>query len=33
MMREAGLFDASNQPKLDALLPLVALGTVADVSN
>ncbi|ESS14668.1 MAG: single-stranded-DNA-specific exonuclease RecJ [Burkholderiales bacterium] len=31
VMREAGLFDASNQPKLDALLPLVALGTVADV--
>jgi single-stranded-DNA-specific exonuclease len=31
MLREAGHFDASNQPKLDSLLPLVALGTVADV--
>ncbi|RFO98210.1 single-stranded-DNA-specific exonuclease RecJ [Rhodoferax lacus] len=30
-LRNRGLFDASNQPKLDALLPLVALGTVADV--
>ncbi len=30
-LRQRGLFDASNQPKLDALLPLVALGTVADV--
>jgi single-stranded-DNA-specific exonuclease len=26
-----GIFDAGHQPKLDALLPLVALGTVADV--
>ena len=25
------MFDAASQPKLDALLPLVALGTVADV--
>ncbi len=30
-LRERGVFDAANQPKLDALLPLVALGTVADV--
>ncbi|TXT35930.1 MAG: single-stranded-DNA-specific exonuclease [Comamonadaceae bacterium] len=30
-LRQRGVFDASNQPKLDALLPLVALGTVADV--
>ena len=30
-LRQRGLFDAANQPKLDALLPLVALGTVADV--
>jgi single-stranded-DNA-specific exonuclease len=30
-LRERGAFDASNQPKLDSLLPLVALGTVADV--
>jgi single-stranded-DNA-specific exonuclease len=30
-LRARGVFDASNQPKLDALLPLVALGTVADV--
>jgi single-stranded-DNA-specific exonuclease len=30
-LRQRGLFDAGNQPKLDALLPLVALGTVADV--
>jgi single-stranded-DNA-specific exonuclease len=30
-LRERGLFDARNQPKLDTLLPLVALGTVADV--
>ncbi len=30
-LRERGLFEASNQPKLDTLLPLVALGTVADV--
>ena len=30
-LRERGVFDAGTQPKLDALLPLVALGTVADV--
>lgn len=30
-LRARGLFDAASQPKLDALLPLVALGTVADV--
>ena len=30
-LRTRGQFDAASQPKLDALLPLVALGTVADV--
>lgn len=30
-LRQRGVFDAATQPKLDALLPLVALGTVADV--
>ncbi|WP_431276887.1 single-stranded-DNA-specific exonuclease RecJ [Variovorax ureilyticus] len=30
-LRERGVFDKAQQPKLDALLPLVALGTVADV--
>jgi single-stranded-DNA-specific exonuclease len=30
-LRRRGVFDAANQPKLDALLDLVALGTVADV--
>lgn len=30
-LRARGVFDAGNQPKLDTLLPLVALGTVADV--
>jgi single-stranded-DNA-specific exonuclease len=30
-LRERGVFTAETQPKLDALLPLVALGTVADV--
>ena len=30
-LRLRGAFDSSQQPKLDALLPLVALGTVADV--
>jgi single-stranded-DNA-specific exonuclease len=30
-LRARGAFDAAMQPKLDALLPLVALGTVADV--
>ncbi|GAA4427718.1 single-stranded-DNA-specific exonuclease RecJ [Acidovorax lacteus] len=30
-LRERGQFGAAAQPRLDALLPLVALGTVADV--
>ena len=30
-LRQRGVFSATDQPKLDALLPLVALGTVADV--
>jgi single-stranded-DNA-specific exonuclease len=30
-LRRRGVFDAANQPKLDNLLDLVALGTVADV--
>ncbi|MBX3655103.1 MAG: single-stranded-DNA-specific exonuclease RecJ [Ramlibacter sp.] len=30
-LRERGAFTAASQPRLDALLPLVALGTVADV--
>ena len=30
-LRRRGAFDAASQPKLDSLLPLVALGTVADV--
>ncbi|RZI71887.1 MAG: single-stranded-DNA-specific exonuclease RecJ [Variovorax sp.] len=30
-LRVRGAFDAASQPKLDVLLPLVALGTVADV--
>ena len=30
-LRTRGAFTQANQPKLDALLPLVALGTVADV--
>ena len=30
-MRARGVFDLASQPKLDVLLPLVALGTVADV--
>ncbi|QJC57412.1 Single-stranded-DNA-specific exonuclease RecJ [Polaromonas vacuolata] len=30
-LRERGVFTPQNQPKLDSLLPLVALGTVADV--
>jgi single-stranded-DNA-specific exonuclease len=30
-LRRRGVFDAQTQPKLDALLDLVALGTVADV--
>lgn len=31
LLRANGVFDASNQPRLDRLLPLIALGTVADV--
>ncbi|MFZ9543606.1 MAG: single-stranded-DNA-specific exonuclease RecJ [Hylemonella sp.] len=30
-LRQRGLYSTENQPKLDTLLPLVALGTVADV--
>ena len=30
-LRERGVFTAQHQPRIDALLPLVALGTVADV--
>ncbi len=30
-LRQRGMFTIDQQPKLDALLPLVALGTVADV--
>lgn len=30
-LRARGVFSAASQPKLDVLLPLVALGTVADV--
>ncbi|RRD57499.1 single-stranded-DNA-specific exonuclease RecJ [Comamonadaceae bacterium OH2545_COT-014] len=30
-LRARGAFDAATQPRLDSLLPLVALGTVADV--
>jgi single-stranded-DNA-specific exonuclease len=30
-LRRRGVFDAANQPRLDTLLDLVALGTVADV--
>jgi single-stranded-DNA-specific exonuclease len=30
-LRNRGVFEAATQPKLDVLLPLVALGTVADV--
>lgn len=30
-LRQRGVFDAQSQPKLDSLLDLVALGTVADV--
>lgn len=30
-MRQRGVFSAANQPRLDSLLDLVALGTVADV--
>ncbi len=31
VLRERGVFDATTQPRLDRLLDLVALGTVADV--
>ena len=30
-LRERGVFTTANQPRIDVLLPLVALGTVADV--
>ncbi|MGC4366430.1 single-stranded-DNA-specific exonuclease RecJ [Hydrogenophaga sp. R2] len=30
-LRRRGVFDAASQPRIDTLLPLVALGTVADV--
>ncbi|MEW6695623.1 MAG: single-stranded-DNA-specific exonuclease RecJ [Pseudomonadota bacterium] len=30
-LRRRGVFDGASQPRLDGLLPLVALGTVADV--
>lgn len=30
-LRARGVFDAQSQPRIDTLLPLVALGTVADV--
>jgi single-stranded-DNA-specific exonuclease len=30
-LRQRGRFEAANQPRIDALLDLVALGTVADV--
>jgi single-stranded DNA-specific DHH superfamily exonuclease len=30
-LRSRGAFSSEQQPKLDSLLPLVALGTVADV--
>jgi single-stranded-DNA-specific exonuclease len=30
-LRKRGIFDQATQPKLDVLLPIVALGTVADV--
>ena len=30
-LRQRGRFDATSQPRLDVLLPLVALGTIADV--
>jgi single-stranded-DNA-specific exonuclease len=33
LLRERGVFDAATQPRLDALLDLVALGTVADVAR
>ena len=33
LLRERGAFEGREQPRLDALLPLVALGTVADVAR
>jgi single-stranded-DNA-specific exonuclease len=33
LLRTRGAFDAATQPRLDALLDLVALGTVADVAR
>ena len=33
LMREEGFFTKDNQPRLEKLLDLVALGTVADVAN
>ena len=33
VLRERGVFTPANQPRLDALLDLVALGTVADVGR
>ena len=32
-LRQRGAFDASNQPRIDGLLDLVALGTIADVGR
>lgn len=32
-LRQRGVFDASNQPRIDVLLDLVALGTIADVGR
>ncbi|TAK96283.1 MAG: single-stranded-DNA-specific exonuclease RecJ [Aquabacterium sp.] len=32
-LRQRGVFDASNQPRIDNLLDLVALGTIADVGR
>ncbi|MBC7701376.1 single-stranded-DNA-specific exonuclease RecJ [Aquabacterium sp.] len=32
-LRQRGAFDAANQPRIDSLLDLVALGTVADVGR
>ncbi|MGH6646147.1 single-stranded-DNA-specific exonuclease RecJ [Aquabacterium sp.] len=32
-LRQRGAFDAANQPRIDSLLDLVALGTIADVGR
>ncbi len=32
-LRQRGLFDAASQPRIDSLLDLVALGTIADVGR